>query len=130
MFEFGMVKLMILLLTGTFIEFDWFFLLRNIRTILKQGQRKAWHIPLPKKFDPVTLTFDLENNNISWRPISPISKPYFVKKSSNGEFLCLNAHNCTLESKDENMKIISLVFYCYFKNCTIFHLFYWAYFYM
>jgi hypothetical protein len=29
-----------------------------------------------------------------------ISKPYFVKKSSNGEFLCLNAHNCTLESKD------------------------------
>jgi hypothetical protein len=33
-------------------------------------------------------------------PISPISKPYFVKKSSNGEFLCLNAHNCTLESKD------------------------------
>jgi hypothetical protein len=37
---------------------------------------------------------------ISWRSISPISKPYFVKKSSNGEFLCLNAHNCTLESKD------------------------------
>jgi hypothetical protein len=51
-------------------------------------------------FDPVTLTFDLENNNISWRSISPISKPYFVKKSSNGELLCLNAHNCTLESKD------------------------------
>jgi hypothetical protein len=46
------------------------------------------------------LTYDLENNNISWRSISPISKPYFVKKSSNGEFLCLNAHDYTLESKD------------------------------
>jgi hypothetical protein len=33
MFEFGMVKLMILLLTGPFIEFDWFFLLKNIRKI-------------------------------------------------------------------------------------------------
>ena len=46
------------------------------------------------------LTYDLENNTILWRSISPISKPYFVKKSSNGEFLCLNAHNFTLESKD------------------------------
>jgi hypothetical protein len=46
---------------------------------------------------PWPLTYDLENNKISWRSISPISKPYFVKKSSNGEFLCLNAHNCTLE---------------------------------
>jgi hypothetical protein len=46
------------------------------------------------------LTYDLENNKISWRPISPILKPYFVKKSSNSEFLCLNLHNCTLESKD------------------------------
>jgi hypothetical protein len=27
----------------------------------KQGQRKAWLIPSPNKSDPVTLTFDLEN---------------------------------------------------------------------
>ena len=49
---------------------------------------------------PWPLTYNLENNNISWRSISPISKPYFVKKSSNCEFLCLNAHKCTLECKD------------------------------
>jgi hypothetical protein len=32
-----------------------------------QGQRKAWRIPSPKKLDPVTLTFDLENH---WVPDS------------------------------------------------------------
>jgi hypothetical protein len=30
-------------------------------TLEKQGQRKAWRIPSPKKIDPVTLTVDLEN---------------------------------------------------------------------
>jgi hypothetical protein len=70
---------------------------RNMVLILDwwvfQRQRKAWHIPSPKNLTwwPWPLTYDLENHNISWRPISPISKPYFVKKSSNGEFLCLNA---------------------------------------
>jgi hypothetical protein len=50
---------------------------------------------IPKTMQNVQVQY---RNNISWRSISPISKPYFVKKSSNGELLCLNAHNCTLES--------------------------------
>jgi hypothetical protein len=30
-------------------------------SIKQQGQRTAWRIPSPKKFDTVTLTYDLEN---------------------------------------------------------------------
>jgi hypothetical protein len=53
------------------------------------------------KFDTIHCALCHHNSSHMLNEMfGPISKPYFVKKSSNGEFLCLNAHNCTLESKD------------------------------